>query len=473
MSYRANASGQHWRRRIWVIVAVMVVPGAIVWQVFHSRREFPPSAFTAFVSRTICSGTFVSGLTPNQVYADTIRPMRGVEQINWALRYGVDLSSHEVRASLGGLFESIAVFREELGCILVHGDAPPRPSNTLPTVVQLAPKPVPEQIAGPSVTEPADPRLRAALDRAFAESDQAPLRRTAAVVVVRDGRIVAERYAPGYRVDTPLLGWSVTKSVVNALVGILVHKGVLSVDNPAPVPGWREASDPRHTLTINNLLRMTSGLNIDETNREYDAVARMILAESDMAGFAERAELKEPPGAKWYYTSGNTLILSRIIRDAVGGNARDVIAFARRELFEPLGMRNITLEFDAADTPIGSTYMYASARDWARFGALFVNDGVMNGRRILPEGWVRYSSSQTLDSPYAAGFWLGSKRWRTQWRMPSDAFFASGLLGQRVMIIPSERLVIVRFGNSHGPGYDIQGFGQLVSEVVEVFKQSR
>ena len=457
----------------WVIVATVVVFGVATWYAIRFAA-LPFQAATGFVSHTMCSGTFVSELHPDRVYGDVLRPMTGIKEIASALSYEVDTSRREAKARLFGLFESTAVFREGRGCSLVRGDetehvpSGPRASGEQQFVVHPS-----SEMPEPPVTEPGDERLSAALDRAFAEPDQYVLRRTAAIVVMRDGRVVAERYAPGYRADTALLGWSATKSVVNALIGILVRKGLLSVDSPAPVPQWRDPNDPRHALTIDHLLRMTSGLDIDENNGEYDAVTRMLFVESDMAGFAERAKLKVQPGTKWYYTSGNTLILSRIIRDAVGGHAGDVLAFAHRELFEPLGMRKVTLEFDAADTLIGSTYMYASVRDWARFGMLFAYDGVVSGRRILPDGWVSYSASQTLDSPYAAGFWLGSNRWRTRWRVPSDAFFASGLLGQRVMVIPSERLVIARFGNAHGPGNDREGFGQLVSDVVEAFRQAR
>ena len=380
MIHSRNASGRRWRRRAWIVLAAVVMLSGAAWPVFHLDRPF--RALTGFVSHTLCSGTFVSGLKPDRVYAETISPMQGVGQLNWALRYEVDNTRRKVKASIVGLFESNAVYREGRGCILLHGDDDtnmPRPVVT--SAGQQAVAPALKEIAEPRVVEPVDQRLRAALDRAFAESDQLPLRRTAAIVVIHDGHVVAERYAPGYRVDTPLLGWSVTKSVVNALIGILVRDGRLSVDSPSPVPLWRNPNDPRHALTIDHLLRMTSGLAIDETNGSYDAVSRMLMIERDMAGFAERAELKVQPGTKWEYTSGNTLILSRIIRDAVGGHASDVLAFARRELFEPLGMRNITNSIRSVDAPIGSTYaICASPRDWARFGMLFANDGVVNGR---------------------------------------------------------------------------------------------
>ncbi len=178
------------------------------------------------------------------------------------------------------------------------------------------------------------------------------------------------------------------------------------------------------------------------------------------------------PGTAWNYHDGNYLILSRVIRDAVGGRAADVMQFARRELFDPLGMRNVALEFDATGTPEGSSQMFAAARDWARFGLLYLNDGVVGGCRILPEGWVRASASLTPGAwaGMGAGFWtnLGDSkgsRFRTGLGMPRDAFYASGVLGQYVIIVPSQRLVIARFGVS-GNQHDIEGVSRLVADVI-------
>ncbi len=184
-------------------------------------------------------------------------------------------------------------------------------------------------------------------------------------------------------------------------------------------------------------------------------VNRMKYIERDMAGFAESSALETAPGSAWNYHDGNYFILSRLIRDAAGGRAADVLRFARRELFEPLGMRNVTLEFDATGTPEGSAQMLAPARDWARFGLLYLNDGVVGGKRILPEGWVSYSASLTPNGwvGIGAGFWTNrgdskGSQFRTSLGMPRDAFYASGTFGQYVIIVPSERLVVVRLGTS-------------------------
>ena len=284
--------------------------------------------------------------------------------------------------------------------------------------------------------------------------------------------MVAERYAPGVDLAVPLIGYSVSKSIVNAMVGILVRQGRLSVEQPAPVPAWREPGDPRHAISLDNLLRMTSGLALDEKGFALDPVARMLYLERDMAEFAERAPLQASPGRTWNYSSGNTLILSRVVRDMVGGDADDILKFAQRELFGPLGIRNVTLDFDATGTPVASTFIFAPARDWARFGMLYLDDGVVGGRRILPEGWVRYSSSPTLDTDYGAGFWTNpgaaeAASARERLGFPREAFMASGLLGQRIVIIPSARLVIVRFGVTQiWPGFDYEGLGRLVADVI-------
>ena len=177
-----------------------------------------------------------------------------------------------------------------------------------------------------------------------------------------------------------------------------------------------------------------------------------------------------PLGTRWAYSSPTTQILARIIRDATGGPEKS-LAYAWRELFHPLGMRNITLEFDGAGTLLGSTYMLASARDWAKFGLLFVNDGVVGGKRMLHEDWVDYSAAATLDSDYGAGFWTNrsehpNAKGRVRAGMPRDSYFASGDLGQRIVIMPTQRLVIVRLGDSVDPTGDIRGLTRLVKEVV-------
>jgi CubicO group peptidase (beta-lactamase class C family) len=439
------------------------------------RAHDVPRVATGFISHTLCSAAFVSKVDPDEVYAETLEAMPGVGLIAWALAYHVDRDAKQVTATLLGGGQSRAVYRDGLGCYVANGGE--AADISLPPVAGEPQRALLPEIAGAAVVEPADPELKRALDRAFAEPEQPPFRHTKAVVVVKDGRVIAERYAPGYGVDTPILGYSATKSVTSALTGILVRQGKLALNEPAPVAAWQNAGDPRHAITLNDLLRHTSGLAMGSSLNASLASAlapvnRMKYIERDMAAYAESSDLEAAPGSAWNYHDGNYLILSRLIRDAAGGHAADVLRFARRELFDSLGMRNVTLEFDATGTPEGSAQMLAPARDWARFGLLYLSDGVVGGRRILPEGWVSYSAALTPNGwvGIGAGFWTNrgdskGSRFRTSLGMPHDAFYASGTFGQYVIIVPSERLVVARLGTS-GNQYDIAGVSRLVADVI-------
>jgi CubicO group peptidase (beta-lactamase class C family) len=425
---------------------------------------------TGYVAHNVCSKTFVSGLEAQTAFSEAI-DREGIRSLHRLLRYQLDRAARTVDASTLGLFASHAIFREGFGCVLSHGAQQPYLLRSdLEALKTAKTPPLLPEIAGPAVVEPSDPALKAALDHAFEEPAEPPFRRTKAVVVVRDGRVIAERYAKGIGVDTPLLGFSMTKSVVSALIGIMTQQGLTSPSLPAPIPEWRAASDPRREIEVGHLLRMTSGLALDETNSGFDPSSQMVFLRDDMAGFAVHAPLIAPPGSRWHYSSATTEILAKIIRDAVGG-PEQTLAYAWRELFNPLGMRDVTLEFDAAGTLQATTYMLASARDWARFGLLYLYDGEVGGKRILHEDWVDYSAAATLDTDYGAGFWTNRSDnrlalGRIRLGIPRDAFFASGDLGQRVVIIPSQHMVLVRLGDATDPTGDIRGLGRLVKEAI-------
>jgi CubicO group peptidase (beta-lactamase class C family) len=404
--------------------------------------------------------------------------------LDFLLSHKVDRDKAEVTTSFAGLAESRAIYRGDLGCLVVQ-DPPPAAEMIAPHAPAPALLP---QIAGPEIVEPSSEALKTALDKTFAENRRPPYRNTKAVVIVHDGRIIAERYAAGYGVDTQVSGWSATKSVTNALIGILVRQGKLSISGPAPIAAWSDPKDPRHAITIDNLIRMNSGLDIGQSlianaSTALDPSARMVFSERDMAAFAERVPLKFTPGSDWNYTNGNTLLLSRLIRDNAGGpgtqgTAASTLAFARRELFDTLGMHHTTLEFDSTGTPIGSSHMLASARDWARFGLLYLNDGVVGGQRVLPEGWVDYSAKLTPHSEqygYAAGFWTnradsGGALYRTKAGIPRDAFMARGAFGQYVVIVPSQRLIVARFGPAFTERDDMDVVARLVADVIDTLQ---
>jgi CubicO group peptidase (beta-lactamase class C family) len=451
----------------WIVVGLVLAIMAAAGAIFRPDRAIRVA--TGYVAHNICVKTFVSGLDPQTIFAEA-SDRSGIRLLRHVLVFQLDRTGRTVDASALGLFRSRAVFHEGLGCVEQHGSKPPYllRSDIEALKTPKTPPLLPE-IAGPAVVEPSDPALRAALDHAFEEPADPPFRRTKAVVVVHDGKVIAERYAPGIGVDTPLLGFSMTKSVVNALIGILTQQGLVTPSMPAPIPEWHGADDPRREIEVEHLMRMTSGLDLDETNSGFDPSSRMFL-QDDTAAYAVDARMIAPPGTRWHYSSPTTQILARIVRDAVGG-PEQTLALAWRELFNPLGMRNVTLEFDGAGTLQGSTYMLASARDWAKFGLLYLNDGVVGGKRILHEDWVDFCAAATLDTDYAAGFWTNrsehpNAKGRVRLGIPHDAFFASGDLGQRIVIMPSQHLVVVRLGDSVDPTGDIRGLGRLMREVI-------
>jgi CubicO group peptidase (beta-lactamase class C family) len=461
------------RRNLILILASTAVLSALALTAARARGV--PRVATGFVANVVCTETFVSGLDPARVFAETTSAMPGTGLISWALDYRVDRARKDVTVTLFGLGGSHAVYRGEgLGCYLDHGGAVADISVPAPDVkAALLP-----DIAGPSIVEPQTPQLAAALDRAFAEPDKSTPRNTRAVVILKDGRVIAERYADGIGIDTPLLGFSATKSVISALAGILVRKGALRLHEPVSIAAWQGPGDERGAITLDHLLRHTAGLALGSSLQASlasarEPVNRMKFMEPDMAAYAKSMPLETTPGAAWNYHDGNTVILAHLIRQATGGRAADMMRFARQELFEPLGMRNVTLEFDASGNAEGSSQLLASARDWARFGQPYLNDGMAGGKRILPEGWVKYSATPTPSAwvGQGAGFWtnLGDSfgaTYRTERGWPRDAFFAKGTIGQYVIIVPSERLVIVRLGRSPNWPPEADGVFDLVRDVV-------
>lgn len=447
---------------------LILLPGCAAWRVDRAAQ-----VAAGYASHVLCDDVFVAGLDPHTAYAERIEPLPGLGLARWALRHQVDADRREVAVSIGGRFESRARHRDGLGCTALPADEA-EPEAEPPTAPRLErPADLPP-IAGPARVEATDAGVRAALERAMGEAGDAPRHRTKALVVLRDGRLIAERYAPGFGTDTPVLGFSMTKSVTSALVGILVRQGRLALDQPAPLPAWADPADPRRAITVEHLLRQTSGLDLPQDNSGFDATSQIMYRVRDKAAVAAAADLAATPGTRWAYTDTNYLLLSRLVRDAVGGSAAAVRRFAQDELFGPLGIEHAVLDFDATGTPLGSSHLSASARDWARFGQLLLADGMAGQRRLLPEGWVRRATTPTLDTGYGAGLWTNRvpglvPRWGAPWglaRAPADAYFARGFMGQFIVVVPAERLVIVRLSVSHVQGDDIVETDRIVGDLL-------
>ena len=418
----------------------------------------------AYKAKSVCSGLFVSHRPLAQVLGD-------IEADDlWPLQYisaSVDRQSRVVTSSAVALVTQRAVYREGLGCSLVF-DEP------APSLLAEGPHEEGQIDARPERSLPgaSSRQLDAVVMQAFAEPESQHQRRTRAIVVIRDGQVIAERYSSGIDAGTPLIGWSMAKSVLNALVGVLVGDRRLHVDGPAAVPEWSGADDPRRAISLGDLLRMSSGLRFDEdgSSRGSDTLP-MLLRVRDSAGFAIAQPLVAKPGTHWHYSNGSSNIIAKIIRHTLSDD-REYLSFPRRELFDRIGMRHATLETDAGGTFVASSYAFATAREWARFGELYLHDGVWENRRILPEGWVTYSRSPAPADParrYGAHFWLKvpDEYCVDPAGVPDDAFHAIGHEGQFVTIIPSHQMVIVRLGVTRYPGtWDHCGFVRTVIDAL-------
>lgn len=435
---------------------------ALGYGLYYISQALPILA--GYGAKDLCSCVMVAGRNPE----DVIKNELGTSMLSLGT-FHVNFEDSSATGSVFGLGKQKAIYRKGLGCTLVveMNEEELRHqkivrANALTLNQDSLDWPMGNRIADTTFTGIQYEQLNAAIDLAFEEPGPKKLRRTRAILVVYDGKIIGEKYAEGFDQHTKQIGWSMTKSITNALVGILVKQGKLNIDDPAPVPEWK--NDARNKITLNDLLHASSGLKWEENYGGPSGATNMLFKKKDMGLYAADVPLKDEPGKVFYYSSGTTNIISRIIREIVGDEA--YYKFPYEELFYKIGMNNIVVEPDAGGTFVGSSYSFAPARDWARFGLLYLQDGVWNGARILPEGWVNYSSTPARGAPrgeYGAQFWLnagepGNPKNRTFPDVPTDLFYADGFEGQSIFIIPSRKLVVVKLSLSQGDYLDDNAF---------------
>ncbi|MFL9484658.1 serine hydrolase domain-containing protein [Chitinophagaceae bacterium LWZ2-11] len=456
-------------KRLLLTILVFILGFAF----YYCWTSFP--IISGYGAKNMCSAVFLAGRSEAQE--------RAQELSFFPMKYGtftIDYKDSSVTGSVLGFAKRKAIYRKGLGATLIN-ELSEEQVRAQQFYIPAPPAINQDSVAWPMgnrVTDsfPADINkhdLQNAIDASFIEEDAKNPVRTRAVVVLYKGKLIAEQYGEGFTNHTKLLGWSMTKSVTSALIGILVKDGKLNITQPAPVPEWSNPKDPRHTITIQDLLHQSSGLKFEENYSKSCDATKMLFGSADMASFTAAHPLKDTPGDVFYYSSGNSNILSRIIRHTVG--EQEYHAFPYDTLFYKIGMYNSTLEPDASGTFVGSSYMYATARDWARFGLLYYNDGVWNGQRILPEGWVKQTvvpAKGAAQGQYGFQFWLnaGAKNNpanRKYPNCPTDMFCADGFEGQFVFVIPSKDLVIVRLGQTQHDNFNADGF---VNSIVKSLK---
>lgn len=431
-------------RKIAIGLAALVVAAVVV--VCGWLWLAPPELLRVadgYAAKIVCSNIFLAGREPDQVLAaDVQAPGNPVLRL---IRLEIDRPARIVTARMLGLFATnMAVYRRGLGCTAV-------PDGNVEAARKLELSPAAPTAHPAEALWPEGARVGAATDPKLA--DLLANARLAgpgmrAIVVVKDGRIVGETYAPGFSAETPLLGWSMTKTVTGLLIGRLMLNGQMHLDEAGLFAGWQ--GDSRRDITVRDLLAMASGLAFNEDYGDVSDATRMLYLEPDMARFAAAQPAVDRPGAAFHYSTGTGVMLARLWMDRIGDPAA-ALAFPRAALFGPLGMTSAVMETDEAGTLVGGSYMYATARDWARIGQLLLQDGVWLGQRLLPSEIVRMmGTSNGLPGGYSQALtWL-----EPEFGLPAGSFMLEGHDGQSVTVVPSAQLVVVRLGlTPSGLGY--------------------
>ncbi|NJO00690.1 MAG: serine hydrolase [Bacteroidia bacterium] len=449
-------------RTFKIIFIFLLISGLLLaLGVWYATPRLP--IISAYVAKNVCSCVFVAGW----------EPVDGVDFRGFPLNLGnytIDHTRKTVRSTVFGLAPQEVIYRPGLGCALRVNPALPYQSRgaDLPALRVRARSDHnswPEGRIYPDSFPPTVNRskLKAAIASAFDPPGSKPTHFTRGVVVIYQNKYLSEQYTPGFDRNTPQLGWSMTKSIVNAWIGILVNQHKINLLDPAPVKAWQ--NDPRRAISWLHLLQMCSGLAWKEEYSTVSSATQMLFTGSQVYQVAIQSPAAAKPGEVWQYSSGTTNILSGLIRKVIGNDAL-YHRFPYEALFYPLGIGSATIEADASGTFVGSSFGWATPRDWARLGLLYLNDGVWQGQRILPEKWVHFSTTPAPASEgvYGAHIWLNRSGKFPD--LPRDMYYFAGYQGQRVFIIPSRQLVIVRMGISEEDTFD---FNEWMERVLEVF----
>ena len=321
-------------------------------------------------------------------------------------------------------------------------------------------------------------RLARRVDALFSEE---PTAETRAVIVLHNGQIVAERYAPAYHQNTRFISWSMAKSVTGVMIGMLVADGRLRLDEGVPIPAWQRSGDPRGEITLRQLLQMHSGLKHDEeADPPYAAdTVRMLFLDGrdNMAGYAEAQPLEAEPGAKWEYSSATTVILADLAARALTAStdpaqrAHAVGDYLRTRLFEPLGMTSMVPEYDLAGTLIGGSLIHGSARDWSRFGEFLRHQGAVKGAQLVPVAWLDFMTTSAPHNPgYGAQLWLNHTPPGEAAMWPGlggSVFSMNGHLGQFVVVSRLNGVTVVRLGKTNEGQHE--PVRRAISRIIQLF----
>jgi len=392
---------------------------------------------------------FLADKDPQRVYAEDL----SFFPISLA-KCNINYEEKSVTSKVLGLAKRKAVYREGLGAVLVL-DKPeeelraesftiPEPGYSQDTILWPKGDIIPEiRPEGVDLV-----RLNEILEEAIDVPGEEPLKKTLGIAVVYDNMLIAEEYLDGYDAWTKFHGWSMNKSVAGAMTGLLVMEDRMNINAIVDIPDW--AGDDRKNITVENILHVSSGLEWVENYFTISEATIMLMRSDDMFSYVVSCEAAHAPGSFWNYSSGDINLLSGLIREAIGDD-QEYQGYVYSQLFHRIGMLNTVVETDASGLFVASSFSYGSVRDWARFGLLFLNNGIFEGDTVLTPEWVEYmkTAAPASDGYYTATFWLKEPSPENALvDIPGDIFFADGFLGQRVYIIPSKKLVVTRMGYS-------------------------
>ncbi|WP_298303354.1 serine hydrolase [Flavobacterium sp.] len=426
----------------------------------YLRIEIYPQLdmITGFSSKSVTSGHFLD----NRSLETIEQGDNDIDKIDWATNE-INDAERFVTSKVYGLKERKAIYREGLGATLINDDFDISKPYNVPKRTKIntnLPFPYGNLDQKDTVFSNIDyVKLNAIVENAFDKKGQKD-KRTRSVIVIYKNKIIAEKYADGFNKNSRILGWSMTKSITGTLFGVLQKQGKFDIMKAAPIAEW--ATDERSKITTNDLLHMNSGLEWEEDYGKISDVTKMLFIEEDMTKSQINKPLVGKPNNTWNYSSGTTNLLSGILRKQFKTH-QEYLDFWYTNLLDKIGMNSAIIETDMAGNLVGSSYGWATTRDWAKFGLLYLHKGNWNGEQIFDESWAKYVATPTNSSngQYGAQFWLNSGEKFPD--APKDMFYASGYQGQMVAIFPSHDLVIVRMGLKEDPEFDFNG---LLSGVV-------
>jgi CubicO group peptidase (beta-lactamase class C family) len=440
---------------------------------------------TSGYAKTMCSAVFITGLDPD-VAAESVGYFTGpYAERKKVSKPIVDRRRQEIRITLPNGVAVVARRFGSQGCITLPRDrddvyfTPVPVSPRLPDA-DTTPWPMGDRLAGEPLPAAIDgAKLQRAIDAAFDPAESL----TSAFVVTYQGRLIGERYMAGISPSTPLESWSMGKSVTATLMGVLINQGAYKLDQPAPIPEWQAAGDRRQQIRIQDLLRMSSGIRIKapddpdyDPNGTYPDHLYLYTGRVNSFKYAATRPPQWPPNTVGRYRNTDPVLTNYLVRLAVEKRGEDYLSFPQRNLFDKIGIRSMVMETDPYGNFLTQGYELMSGRDWARLGNLYLQDGVWNGARLLPEGFVKFVS--TVAPAWAADqrpvyggfFWINGDN---AFPVPKEAYYMAGAGGQTVLIIPSHDLVVVRIGHYKGERAGTAAFRKALAILMEAVQPSR